>query len=140
MSTFTTGTPRGTSARILAACFNIAVGVRMLLPDDILGNDHNPSYRLINAHFFGDVPFGLMLLVYGAAMVFGLRSDRAPQLVHVASWLSMLTWLVVAIDIAAAIGLSQIGTLVYTLVVALNGFAYAHVLARQGVQGRSVER
>lgn len=127
--------PRATSARVLAACFNLAVALRVLMPDEILGNPHNHGYRLINVHFFGDIPFGLMLLLYGGVMLVGLRTDRWPMLMHVATWLSLLTWTLVAVDIAI-VNFSQIGSLVYALVAFLNGYAYLHLVLRQRDLGR----
>lgn len=121
--------PRVTSARVLSAVFNIVVGVRLLLPDNILGNPRSPSYRLLDAHFFGDVPLGFALLAFGLVMGASLYTDRWPRAVDVASWLSMLTWLLVAVDIARAVGIAQLGTLTYALDAALNAYAYAHLLS-----------
>jgi len=119
--------PRVTSARVLASLFNLAVGVRLLMPDTILDNPANPSYRLASVHFLGDVPLGVGLLVYGAAMVASLYTDRWEVVPSVATWLSLVTWLLFAVDLAL-VNISQLGTLVYLLVAALNGFAYWHLL------------
>lgn len=116
--------PRVTSARLLAACFDLAVGLRLLWPDEILGG--SPSYAYLQQHFIGDVPLGIALLLFGGAMFASLYGDRAGELVDVAHWLSLLTWLLVAIDIGR-VSISQIGSLVYGLVAVLNGFAYWHL-------------
>lgn len=127
--------PRVTSARVLAAMFDIAVGLRLLWPDNILGNPQIQAYRLLNAHFHGDAPLGLGLLVFGAVMLAGLYTDRCSRLVGAATWLSMLTWIVVAIDIAL-VTLSQLATVSYILVVALNAYAYAHLVEWRQQQAR----
>lgn len=118
--------PRVTSARTLAALFDLAVAVRLLLPDDILGNPQASGYRLLDVHFGGDLSLGLALLAYGALMTTGLYTDRWCRPVAVATWLSLMTWVLVAIDIAL-VSLSQIGTLAYLLIAAMNGYAYAHL-------------
>lgn len=118
--------PRVTSARALSALFNVAVGIRLLCPDVILGSPLSPGYRLLDRHFFGDVPLGLALLLFGTVMIAGLYTDRWGRFVDVATWLAMLTWLVVAVDIAL-VSLSQIGTFAYALIAAMHGYAYAHV-------------
>ena len=119
--------PRVTSVRILAPLFNLAVGVRLLMPDPILDNPANVSYRLAAVHFRGDVFLGVGLLLYGAAMVASLYTDRWEAVPSVATWLSLVTWLLFAVDLAL-VNPSQLGTLVYLLVAALNGFAYWHLL------------
>lgn len=120
--------PRVTSARVLSAGFNLAVGLRLLGPDDILGNPRNPSYALLDRHFFGDVPLGVMLVALGAVMTVGLYTDRAGRVVGAATAWSVITWGLVAVDITL-ISLSQLGTLVYLLVAAMNCYAYAHLTA-----------
>lgn len=118
--------PRVTSARVLAALFDVAVGLRLLWPDNILGNPLASGYRLLDQHFYGDVPLGLALLAFGAVMTAGLYTDRGMRVVAGATWLSLMTWLLVAVDIAL-VSISQIGSLVYVLVAVMNGYAYAHL-------------
>lgn len=121
--------PKATSARTLSAFFNVAVGLRLLLPDDIL--NANPGYRLLDQHFFGDIPFGLACLIFGVVMCFAIFTDYAPRkLIHAASWLSMITWLLVAFDISK-VNISQFGSLVYMLVAALNAWGYWHIVERE---------
>lgn len=118
--------PRVTSARVLAALFNAAVGFRLLLPDDSL--DSSPGYRLAAVHFVDDVPFGLVLLALGAIQAFGLYSDRAGRLVDFATWGGLLTWLLFAIDLTL-VNPSQLGTFAYgILAVGVHLYAYAHLL------------
>lgn len=129
--------PRVTSARTLSALFDVIVGLRLLMPDDILGNPMSPAYRLMDKHFYGDLPLGLALLAFGVAMTVGLYTDRWSRIVGTATWLSLLTWLLVSIDISL-VSVTQIGSLVYLLVAVLHGYAYAYMrewqdqLRRQG--------
>lgn len=117
--------PRVTSSRVLAALFDLAVGLRLLFADDILGA--TPGYRLMHAHFIGDVWLGLALLAFGAVMAAGLYTDRWSVAAGGATWLALLTWLLVAIDITLVNG-SQIGTFAYgILAVGVHLFAYAHL-------------
>lgn len=115
--------PKLTSARVLAAGFNVAAGLRLLAPDDILSNPLAPGYRLLRTHFNNDIPLGLALLAFGVVMVAAFYTDQ--RWTSVATWLSFLTWVVVAVDIAL-VSLSQLGSLVYILVACLNAWAYVH--------------
>lgn len=112
-----------TSARVLSAAFNLASGVRLLLPDDILGNPLAPGYRQLRDHFQGDVPLGLALLLFGVVMVAAFYGDQVGRLAALITWASFLTWLLVAVDIAI-VSVSTLGTLVYLLVALLNAWAY----------------
>jgi hypothetical protein len=118
--------PRVTSARTVAALLNVAMGVRLLWPDEILTNPANPGYQQLARHVFGDVPLALALLTLGVVMTTGLYTDRWQRIVEGATWLSLLTWVVVAVDIAL-VNVSQLGTLVYAWVAVVNGYAYAHL-------------
>ncbi len=108
---------------MLSAAFDIVVGLRLLLPDDILGSV--PGYRLLDTHFVNDWVFGGGLLLLGVVMAVGLYTDRYPQLVSGAIWVSMLTWIVVAIDLVV-VNPGQFGTFAYAVIAAMNGYAYAH--------------
>lgn len=116
--------PRVTSARTLSALFNVVVGVRLLLPDNVLGN---PSYRKIAALFVGDLPFGLVVLALGLVMTASLYTDRWLLVVNFATWLSALTWGLFAYCLAT-LNITQLGSLVYGLVAVLNMYAYWHLL------------
>lgn len=129
--------PRASSARILAVAFDLAVAVRLLMPDDILGV--NPSYRIANAMFFGDVGLGLGLLVYGAIMATSLVTDGWPRFVQVVTWVALVTWL--AFGIALTIdNAGQIGTIAYGLAVGVHGFAFWHLLMWQHQLKRDARR
>src|SRR4051794_4734004 len=118
--------PRVTSARVMAAVVDVAVGVRLLCPDEVLAS--SPGYRLMLEHFRADWPLGLALLAFGAVMVAALYRDRFGRAVDVATWLALITWGLVAVDLAL-VNISQLGTLAYGLVAVLHGYAYAHLLA-----------
>lgn len=136
-----------TSARVLAAAFNLVIGIRLLIPDDILGSV--PGYRLMYRHFLGpwagDAPLGVVCLALGAAMTAGLYSDRWSSWVKGATFLSMLTWGLVAIDLTIA-NPSQLGTFSYGLAAVLNIYAYSHLAdwldqlerARRALENRSL--
>lgn len=117
--------PRVTSARVLSALLNVAMGVRLLCPDAML--DSTAGYRLLRAHVLGDAPLGLVLLALGAVMTASLYTDRGGRLPGLATFASMLTWLLVAVDLAIA-NPSQMGTVGYGVLAAMNGYALAHLL------------
>jgi hypothetical protein len=121
--------PRVTSARLLSALFDLAVGLRLLWPDDVLGS--TGGYRLLALAFRGDVPLGVALLAFGAAQAAGLYTDRHGRVVDVATWLAMITWGLIGVLLAVT-NPSQLGTLAYTLAAAIHAFAYAHLLAWRG--------
>jgi hypothetical protein len=118
--------PRVTSARVLAALFDVAVGVRLLCPDEILTD--GSAYALIERHFFGDIPLGIGLLLFGGVMTASLYTDRLLRATDVANLLALLTWVLFAVDLTIT-NVSQLGTLVYALVAAMHGYAYAHLSA-----------
>lgn len=126
--------PRVTSARVLAAALNVGMGVRLLLPDDVLGS--STGYRLLRAHVFGDAPLGAVLLALGLVMGASLYTDRWRKAPSVATFLSMLTWGLVAVDLAI-VNPSQMGTIAYGVLAAMNGYAYAHLAEWRDQQRRA---
>lgn len=120
--------PRATAARVLSAAFNLATGLRLLVPDDTLGS--SPGYRVIRTWLLGDVPLGVMLTVYGALIAYGCRWDRMPRLVDTATWLAALSWLLFAVGLTIA-NHSQLGTVAYSLPVALHCWAMWNTRARR---------
>lgn len=127
--------PHQPSSRVLAAGWNVVVGVRLLLPDRILSDPRNPAYRVALTHFVGDVPLGLVALILGAVMLAGLYTSRGRSIVLAATGLALLTWLLFAVDIALAF-LPQLGTIVYAQVAVLHAFAYWHTVAYNRQQDR----
>lgn len=115
--------PRNTSARVIAAGLDLAMGVRMLLPDDIFGT--NRGYDILDRIFFGDTPFGLMTLTCGALAAAALFSDRFTWPAIAATVISLANWSIVAIALWKT-NPSQIGSLAYTAIGATNIYALAH--------------
>lgn len=113
--------PRVTSARVLSSLFNLAVGLRLLWPDDSLGS--SAGYRLAEAHFLGDAVLGTGLLVMGAIMAASLYTDRLDKIAGTATLLGLATWGLFAFDLALING-SQIGTFAYGILAA-GGHCYA---------------
>lgn len=119
--------PKVTSARVLSALFDVAVGLRLLWPDDSLGS--SPGYALARAHFFGDAWLGAGLLVMGLVMGASLYAERLDKPAAVATVLGLVTWALFALDLLLTNG-SQIGTFAYGILAA-GGHAYAlaHLLS-----------
>ncbi len=128
--------PRATSARVLAAVFDVVVALRLLWPGDvILDPVDNPNFALVARHFHGDLALGLLLLACGAVMVAALYTDGVDRVAGWATWLSLLTWLLVAVDLLL-VNRTQMGPLAYLLAVALNAYAYYHLLEWREQQRR----
>lgn len=117
--------PRATSARILTAVGNIAFGLRLLWPDDILSP--NPGYRHIETVFRSDLILGLLLLVLGIACAAALLDDRWRKPARAAISAAGLVWTGIAVLIAIA-NPGQFGTIAYLFIAATHAFAYAHTV------------
>ena len=115
--------PRSTSARIIASWLDVAIGVRLLMPDDILGG--NPGYSLIRAIFYGDVPFGLITVVCGTVGVAAMFSTRLTWPAVITYVVSLAVWSTTSIALFW-VNVGQIGSLAYIAIAATNGFALAH--------------
>lgn len=128
--------PRVTSARVLSALFNLAVGLRLLWPDDSLGS--SPAYDLVERLFLGDVGLGMGALLMGAAMGASLYTERVDRPAIAATLLGLATWVVFALGLLFTNG-SQIGTFAYgILAVGCHAYALAHLLSWRDQQRRDV--
>lgn len=119
---------------MLAALFDVLVGLRLLWPDDSLGS--SPGYALAHAHFLGDAYLGGGLVAMGVVMAASLYADRLQEAAGVVTVLAMATWGLFALDLLITNG-SQIGTFAYGIPVA-GGHAYAlaHLLFYRDQQRR----
>jgi hypothetical protein len=124
--------PRRTSARVIAASLDVAVGVRMLMPDDIFGT--NPGYRLLDRIFFGDIPFGLVTLTCGLVGIAALRSDHFTWPAIITTIVALANWSIVAIALLK-VNPGQIGSLAYVAIAATNIYALAHTARWQWMRG-----
>lgn len=130
--------PRVTSARVLATVFDIAVGLRLLWPDDSLGSSE--GYRYAETHFLGDVGLGGGLLLMGLVMGTSLYTDRIDKIAGAVTLLALATWVLFAYDLLLVNG-SQIGTFAYGILAAgVHGYALAHLLSWRDQQRRDARR
>lgn len=125
--------PQVTSARVLAAVFNLAVGLRLLWPDDSLGS--SSGYTLARSHFlwnqFGDAPLGLGLVAFGLVMGVSLyvESCRVAYAAAAVTLLGLATWVLFALDLLLDNG-SQIGTFAYGILAGgVHCYALSHLLS-----------
>lgn len=127
-----------TSARVLAALFNFAVGLRLLWPDNSLGG--SPAYELVNRHFLGDVWLGIGLLVMGLLMGVSLYTERIDKVAAAVTVLGLVTWVLFAVDLFLTNG-SQIGTFVYGILAGgCHAYALAHLLSWRDQHERDERR
>ena len=127
-----------TSARVLSALVNLAIGLRLLWPDDSLGS--SPAYAMAETHFFGDVGLGVSLTLMGAVMWASLFTGRVDRLALAATFLALATWVLFAIDLLIENG-SQIGTFAYGIPVAGgHAYAFAHLLSFRDRERRDARR
>ena len=129
---------RVTSARVLSAVFNLAVGLRLLWPDDSLVS--SPAYGTVRAVFFGDGGLGAGLLLMGLVAGSALYTDAFERLAAAVTLLGLATWIVFAFGLLRDNG-SQIGTLAYGILAAgVHAYAFAHLLAYRDQRLRDQRR